>query len=179
MESWRDSLSKYVESWTSPAKEGEGRPTPLSEPAFAGLFCGEEATSLPLSELSSGRAAPASGQPTAAAAAGLDVGAFSAQLAAVLLGTWREVAPAKAKGRAAARKRRREDGGAAAGEGDCALPSSSSLLPKDAVDMLDKIVAILHFLSSDSGSKWVRRRMVWSLSRGNMTTWSPGNNKHK
>lgn len=24
MESWRDSLSKYVESWTSPAKEGEG-----------------------------------------------------------------------------------------------------------------------------------------------------------
>ena len=126
-------------------KEAGGRirhKTPIESPppAFASLFCGA-GNPLLLSEISSSSDA-------ASNLSSFDMAAFSSQLASVLLDTWREVAPVTSKGS----KRKRKSGNAVSSDnGDS---HSSSLLSKDAVDMLDKIVAILHFLASDPKSGW-------------------------
>ena len=80
-----------------------------------------------------------------------DMAAFSSQLASVLLDTWKEVAPvttAKKSGR----KRKSRSAASSADDGCDGDSDMSSLLSRDAVEMLDKIVAILHFLASASSS---------------------------
>ena len=82
-----------------------------------------------------------------------DMAAFSSQLAAVLLDTWKEVAPvttAKKSGR----KRKSRSAASSADDGGGGDSDMSSLLSRDAVEMLDKIVAILHFLAASSTDRW-------------------------
>ena len=80
-----------------------------------------------------------------------DMAAFSSQLASVLLDTWKEVAPvttAKKSGR----KRKSRSAASSADDGCDGDSDMSSLLSRDAVEMLDKIVAILHFLAASASS---------------------------
>ena len=112
MGAWRLSVFQRLENVlrvVSESKTGEGSekeneeriPSKESPPMYAGLFCGA-GIPLPLSEISS--------RTDESNMSSFDMAAFSSQLAAVLLDTWKEVAPVTTASKKSGRKRKSRDG---------------------------------------------------------------------
>ncbi len=108
---------------------------------YAGLFSHYPGT-VALQEIAGNKGSRSSGL------SNFDLASFAARLSLVLLDTWKEVAPQSGN----KRRKQNRDG------------RSDSLLNKDAVDMLEKILNILHFLSKTSKS-FAKENTVGFLKR--------------